>query len=64
MEMYIRQGFHYKVKLKSKKEKVMKDIIIYYYGIEIFHQVTNIRIDADVIFQNVCKQYVEDFFSK
>jgi hypothetical protein len=64
MEMYIRQGFHYKVSLKNKKEMVMKDIIIYYYGIEIFHQVVNIRIDADIIFSNVCKQYCEDFFSK
>jgi hypothetical protein len=64
MENYIRQGFHYSVSLKHKKEKVLKDIIIYYHDIEIYHGVVNIRRDGDIIFQNVCKQYVEDFFSK
>jgi hypothetical protein len=61
METLIRQGFSYKTALKDKRGTIVKEITIYYQEIDIYFQVVNIRVNADVIFEKVCNDYINDF---
>jgi hypothetical protein len=61
METLIRQGFSYKTALKDKRGTIVKEITIFYQEIDIYFQVVNIRVNADVIFEKVCNDYINDF---
>lgn len=61
MESLLKDGFYYEVKTKIKKNMIYKDVNIFYWGLNIYHAVVNINIDADILFTNICKEYKKNF---
>jgi hypothetical protein len=61
MEELLKLGFHYKVELKARKKTIVKDMSIYYYGIEIYHHILHMSVSADIIFMNICTEYKNNF---
>jgi hypothetical protein len=51
MEELLRMGFHYKVELKSRRKTLIKDMRIYYYGIEIYHHMLHMIAVFDSFFK-------------
>lgn len=61
MEELLNKGFHYTISMKIKKSNRVKDLKVFYYGIEIYHHILHININADIIFMNVCNEYKNNF---
>ncbi len=61
MESLLREGFYYKVELRKRKSNIVKDLRIFYYGIEIYHHLLHMNINVDVIFMNICLEYKNNF---
>jgi len=61
MEQLLKEGFYYKVELKARKKNIIKDMRIYYYGIEIYHHILHMSVSADIIFMNICTEYKNNF---
>lgn len=61
MEELLKRGFHYSVELKIRNGKEVKDLRVFYVGIEIYHHILHISISADIIFINICTEYKNNF---
>jgi hypothetical protein len=61
MEQLLKEGFYYKVELKARKKNIIKDMRIYYYGIEIYHHILHMSVSADIIFMTICAEYKNNF---
>jgi hypothetical protein len=63
MEEFIKRGFSYKIELQSRRNTIIKDMSIYYYDIEIYHQILHMSVLTDILFMNICGEYIKNFIS-
>jgi hypothetical protein len=61
MEELLKMGFYYNIELRARGKNIIKDMRIYYYGIEIYHQMLHMNVLSDIIFTNVCNEYKNNF---
>jgi hypothetical protein len=63
MEELIKRGFSYRIELKSRRNTIIKDMSIYYYDIEIYHQILHMSVLTDILFMSICNEYIKNFIS-
>lgn len=61
MEQLLKDGFSYTIMMKSRKGNLVKDLRVFYWGLEIYHHILHININADILFINVCTEYKNNF---
>ena len=61
MEKYLRMGFNLKTQTKTKGGQIVKEVTILYHDLDIYYQIVNIRVECDILFKNICENYIKDF---
>jgi hypothetical protein len=56
----IMKGFSFNVSSVKRRGKKMIEITILYYGLEIFYKVIHERIDCNILFYTICKEFLRD----
>jgi hypothetical protein len=60
MNNYLNMGFSYTTSIGAKKGNIVIEFSVTYYDMEIYYQHVSNRIDCKVLFENICKSYLED----
>lgn len=59
-EVYLQSGFSYSVRAKKVKGKDYTDFTVLYHDIEIYHSSINWRVNTDVLFVNICEEFLQN----